>query len=111
MKSIGLIGGIAPESTVEYYRALIAVHRQRTDGAYPSILINSIDLVKLLAHAGANEREELAAYVLAELERLALAGATLGLLASNTPHLVFDEVRARSPIPLVSIVEAAAAKA
>ena len=111
MKSIGLIGGIAPESTVEYYRALIAVHRERTNGAYPSILINSIDLTKLLAHAGANEREELAAYVLAELERLALAGATLGLLASNTPHLVFDEVRARSPIPLVSIVEAAAAKA
>ncbi|HWS72089.1 MAG TPA: amino acid racemase [Thermoanaerobaculia bacterium] len=111
MKSIGLIGGIAPESTVEYYRTLIAVHRQRTNGVYPSILINSIDLTKLLALAGANEREELAAYVLAELERLALAGVTLGLLASNTPHLVFDEVRARSPIPLVSIVETAAAKA
>lgn len=111
MKTLGVIGGIAPESTVEYYRTLVAVHRERTGGAYPSILIDSIDLTKLLALAGADEREALADYLVAELERLALAGATLGLMASNTPHLVFDEVRARSPIPLVSIVEAAAARA
>ena len=45
---------------------------------------------------------------MAEVERLARAGADVGLLASNTPHIVFDEVSRASPIPLLSIVEAAA---
>ena len=39
-------------------------------------------------------------------ERLARAGADFGALAANTPHIVFDQLRARSPIPLISIVEA-----
>ncbi len=106
--------GIAPESTVEYYRVLIATYRERVrDGSYPSIIINSIDMKKMLDLVGANARAELAEYLLAEVQRLARAGADLGLLASNTPHVVFDELRRRSSIPLVSIVEAAceAAKA
>ena len=46
MKTLGVIGGIAPESTTEYYRQLVAGYRERTrDGSYPSILINSIDLL------------------------------------------------------------------
>lgn len=107
MKTLGLIGGIAPESTVDYYRRLIAACRERTgDGSYPSILINSIDLTKMLALVAA-DREALAAYLVAEVERLARAGAELGAFASNTPHLVFDEVQRRSPIPLVSIVDCA----
>ena len=49
MKTIGIIGGIAPESTIEYYRLIIASYRkQKQDGSYPSILINSIDMKKLL---------------------------------------------------------------
>jgi aspartate racemase len=47
-------------------------------------------------------------YLGAEIERLARAGAGCALLAANTPHVVFDELRARSPVPLLSIVEAAA---
>jgi aspartate racemase len=46
-------------------------------------------------------------YLVAEIERLARAGVDFGALASNTPHLVFDELRRRSPIPLISIVESA----
>lgn len=107
MKTIGLIGGIAPESTIDYYRRLIAACRQRaTDGSYPSILIDSIDLTRMLALA-ATDRAGLAAYILVEVERLARAGAELGAFASNTPHLVFDEVQRASPIPLVSIVHCA----
>src|SRR5262249_31043785 len=41
------------------------------------------------------------------LQRLAAGGATLGLLAANTPHLVFDQLARTSPLPLISIVEAA----
>lgn len=107
MKRIGVIGGIAPESTIDYYRRLVAACRERAgDGSYPSILINSIDLTKMLRLA-ANDREGLVAFLAEELERLAKAGAELGAFASNTPHLVFDEVEHVSPLPLVSIVHAA----
>jgi aspartate racemase len=101
----GIIGGIAPESTVDYYRRIIAACRERA-GVYPPLLVNSIDLTKMLQLA-ANDREALVAYLVAELERLARAGAELGAFASNTPHIVFDEVQRASPIPLVSIVHAA----
>src|SRR5262249_43821499 len=50
-------------------------------------------------------------YLAAEVERLARAGAEVGALASNTPHIVFDRIAGRSPIPLVSIVEATCTKA
>lgn len=47
MKTIGIIGGIGPESTIAYYRLMIASYRkQRPDGSYPAIMINSIDLKK-----------------------------------------------------------------
>ncbi|HEY6947649.1 MAG TPA: amino acid racemase, partial [Gemmatimonadales bacterium] len=88
-----------------------AYREQRGDGTYPSILINSIDLKRLLDLAGAERLDELTDYLLRELERLARAGADVALFASNTPHLVFEEVRRRAPIPLLSIVEAACAAA
>jgi len=107
MKTVGIIGGVGPESTIEYYRLIIAAYReQQPDGSYPSIIINSVDLNRLIAWVGANELEALAAYLVAEIERLHRAGADFGLLASNTPHIVFDEISRQSPIPLISIVEA-----
>ena len=69
------------------------------------------DLTRVLGFYGTDDRAGLIDFLLLELERLARAGAGLGCVASNTPHLVFDEVRQHSPIPLVSIVEAAARKA
>ena len=45
MKTAGIIGGIGPESTIVYYRTIVALYRERTgDGSYPSIVIDSIDL-------------------------------------------------------------------
>jgi aspartate racemase len=70
-------------------------------------MINSIDLKNVLDLIGANELAKLTEYLVGEVQKLARAGADVGLLASNTPHIVFDDIRRRSPIPLVSIVEAA----
>jgi aspartate racemase len=108
MKTLGIIGGIAPESTIEYYRLIIASYRERRpDGGYPPMLINSIDMKKMLGLVGANQLGGLTTYLLDEIERLADAGADIGLLAANTPHIVFTDVRRQSPIPLISIVETA----
>ncbi len=107
MKTLGVIGGIGPESTIEYYRHLISSHRAQTsDGSYPAIVINSINMRVLLDMIEADDRMKMVAFLVGEIQKLASAGAQVGLLAANTPHIVFDELRRQSPIPLVSIVEA-----
>lgn len=108
MKTLGIIGGIGPESTIDYYRLFVSIYREhRPDGGYPPLLINSIDLARALQLVGSGDLEGLAAYMLEEIHRLARAGATHGLLSSNTPHIVFEQIEGASPIPLISIVETA----
>jgi aspartate racemase len=108
MKTIGIVGGLGPESTIEYYRFLIAAYQERQpDGSFPSIIINSLDLQRGLALVTANQLDELAGFLAEGVESVARAGASFGLMAANTPHIVFDQVQRRSPIPLLSIVEAA----
>ena len=108
MKTLGIVGGVGPESTIEYYRTIIALYRARKmDGSYPPLIINSIDLKKEVDLATANDLAGMTEYLRAEVEKLAGAGADFGLIAANTPHIVFDDLQPRSPIPLISIVEAA----
>ncbi|MEY2564467.1 MAG: aspartate racemase [Verrucomicrobiota bacterium] len=110
--TLGIIGGTGPESTIDYYRTLIATYRARVpDGSYPRLIINSVDNQKLLGLVGANELATLVGYFVEELQRLKNAGADFALLAANTSHIVFDELERRSPIPLLSIVEATCAAA
>ena len=107
MKTIGIIGGIAPESTVEYYRSIIALYRKRTrDGSYPPILINSIDLSKLIRWMNAGELDAVTDYLVAEIEKLERAGVDFVVLASNTPHIVLNQVQARVSLQMISIVQA-----
>lgn len=112
MKTLGIVGGIGPESTIEYYRRLIASYRQKNaDGSYPHIILNSINLTEMLALLSGNRLPELTKLLLAQLETLARAGADFALIAANAPHLVFADLEPRSPIPLISIVQAAADRA
>ena len=112
MTTLGIIGGIAPESTIEYYRRIVTTYReQKGDGSYPPVLINSIDLKRLLDLIAGQRLLEVTEYLSEEVRKLARGGADVGLFASNTPHLVFEEVRRQSPIPLISIVEATRAAA
>jgi len=106
LTTAGIIGGIGPESTQEYYRLIIASYRRRKgDGSYPRVIVNSIDLKTVVDLMRANRLVELADHLLGELRRLERAGADFGALAANTPHIVFDTLRRESPIPLISIVE------
>src|SRR5436305_3214754 len=112
MKLLGIIGGLGPESTVDYYQRIIALYRERTgDGSYPEFIINSVDLKKGLDFMDANDLTGMADYLLQGVGKLARAGADFGLISANTPHIVFEEVASKSPIPLISIVEATCAAA
>ena len=110
MKSLGIIGGVGPESTIEYYQNIIALYRERQrDGSYPEFTINSVDLKKGLDFMAANNLNGMADYLLGEIGKLARAGANFGLISANTPHIVFDELASKAPIPLLSIIEATCA--
>ena len=106
MKIIGVIGGIGPESTIEYYRHLVEFHREFAGTGYPPVVISSIDLDRMIELFEGNRLAEVTRYLTDELARLARAGAEVALISANTPHVVFDDVQRTSPIPLVSIVQA-----
>jgi aspartate racemase len=106
MKRIGLIGGIGPESTVDYYERIVAATAAGGPGAQPEVVIFGANLAELTALMETGDHDRLVEWLVAKLDALAAAGAELGAITANTPHLVFDRVKARSPLPLRSIVEA-----
>jgi aspartate racemase len=104
-----MIGGTGPESTVEYYRRLIAAYHARvSESGAPPVIINSVDNKNLVKWFTAHDLGPVINFLAAEIERLAHAGADFGLIAAVTPHLVFEELQQRARIPLLSIVEATA---
>src|SRR5664279_230755 len=112
MKTAGMIGGLGPESTIDYYRSILARYRARKPGgSYPQIVINSLDVEKGIAMLDAGRLDDLADYLASGVEALVRAGADFGFIAANTPHLVFDELQRRSAIPLLSIVRATVERA
>lgn len=112
MRTLGIIGGLGPESTIDYYRSILARFRTRKpEAGYPHIVINSLDVDKGIAMLDAGKLTDLADYLAGGVELLVRAGADFACMAANTPHLVFDEVQRRSPILLLSIVRATAGHA
>jgi aspartate racemase len=109
MSIVGIIGGVGPESTIDYYRLLVEGWQERHGrDSYPLAVINSIDLQRMIRFFNAGDLAAVIEYLSAEVQRLADAGADFGAISANTPHAVFDEVQRRSRIPLISIVRAAA---
>ena len=106
MKRIGIIGGIGPESTVDYYKLIIgSFHEKQADSGYPEIIIYSANLSSLMRILEANDWETLTDWLLEKVVALHKAGAEFAVIGSNTPHIVFDKVSSRSPIPMLSIIE------
>jgi aspartate racemase len=89
MRTLGMIGGIAPGSTVDYYRLLIAAYRKQAgDGRYLSILINSIDLTRMLDLVGADRLPELTTYPSTEVERRARRRGRRAAGVEYAPHRI-----------------------
>lgn len=106
MKTIGIIGGIGPESTVDYYKRIIEAYRIEGSLAAPEIIIYSIDLQEALELVAGQQWGRLVYLLVAKIKALHRAGADVAVISANTAHIVFDEVQAKSPIPLLSIVTA-----
>ncbi len=109
MKKIGLIGGLSAESTIEYYKIIVRTYNKLMDGiSFPELVIDSLDLGKIGNYMSNNEWDK----VLDELEksaiRLVKADAEVIIIATNTPHKVYDKLVERIDVPILSIMEATA---
>ncbi|MET0214394.1 MAG: amino acid racemase [Vicinamibacterales bacterium] len=107
MASVGLVGGLGPESTIDYYRRVVAEWQRHDPSSVPSIVIDSLDVRRGL-HLVEHDRPGLIEYLLASIRRLAGAGVDFAAMTANTPHIVFDEIASRAPVPMLSIVGACA---
>ena len=105
---LGIVGGTGPESTIDYYRSIVATwRRRRPDGTFPRVVIDSVDGGTVIRLLGEGDFEAVGKAFGAALGELAAAGCGRALIASNGGHLAFDHIDPPSPIPLIHIVEAA----
>jgi len=109
MKKIGILGGMSPESTTLYYEHITRAYTARFGNyGYPEILIYSVNFQKYVDWQHSGQWPEAARDMADVLERLHGAGADFGLIATNTMHIVFEEVQRAVHMPLISIVQATA---
>jgi aspartate racemase len=112
MKKIGIVGGVAWASTVDYYSEICRRSEEFSPPAMPEISIESLDLGKAVSYIGIDGHEEswrqFDEYHRAALQRLEASGAAFALIASNTPHHRLEAIVRGVAIPVISIFEAVA---
>ena len=107
MKKLGLVGGMGPESTIPYYHDIVyGVQKRVGKQFFPNLTIESVNVFEVLELCKKERYDELTDYLMEAIHNLAQSGAEFGALSANTPHIVFDRLKEKSPIPLISIVEA-----
>lgn len=112
MKKIGIVGGLGPESTVAYYQEIIRSFQSDSRSlGYPDIVLLSVNLYEFMGFMQHKQYEQATQFLLDQLHRLKQAGADFAAISANTPHLFFPTLIERSPLPLISIVEAACDRA
>ncbi len=112
MKKIGLIGGLGPEATIEYYKSIIDLFNEKSSTlTYPEIIIYSVNMSEFIGLMKKQELEKATELLLDKLNSLIAAGADFGAITANTPHQLFNRLISRSSLPLISIVDATCRKA
>lgn len=106
MKKIGLIGGLGPESTLDYYKGIIEGFKSTYDETgYPEMAIESCNIKEMLSYSEQDRWDLISNLLVQKFELLKQSGCDFGVIASNTPHKVFNEVKGRTTLPLLSIIE------
>ena len=108
-RMVGIVGGVGPESTADYYRRFIDRWRVRGPAdTYPAVLINSLNSRAALGAMLDGDIEPSVALFSRAVEQLAAGGAGLAMVASVMMHMAYDRVAATAPIPMLSILDALA---
>jgi len=108
-KRIGILGGMSPESTVAYYEYITRTYTERYgDYGYPEVLIYSVSFQPYVDWPNEGRWDLVAQGLAGAAQRLAAAGAEVLLIATNTMHIVFDQVQAAVDVPMISLLDAVA---
>ena len=111
MKTIGLIGGITPQSTILYYQILNDLANKEFGGNHScKTIINSLDFGKISKLQSQDDWDTLDEIMKDAGKSLEKAGADLIIICANTMHLSIDAVRSVVTIPVIHIAEATADK-
>jgi aspartate racemase len=106
MKTIGLIGGMSWESTLEYYRIINETVKEKLGGFHSAkMVLYSVDFAEVEALQHRGEWDKAAVLLTGAARRVEAAGADFALLATNTMHRVFDEIQKGIRIPLLHIAD------
>ncbi|AQW21299.1 aspartate racemase [Lentilactobacillus curieae] len=108
MKKIGLVGGMGPESTLDYYKQITRKYEQKKPRSFPPLVMDSLDVFEILKDEENGERDLLVQKLNHSVQNLQAAGADFAVLTANTPHIVFDELQNVSSLPLISILDSTA---
>ena len=112
LKRIGILGGMAPESTREYYRILNNLAKEKDlDEGYPEIVIFSLNFEEFCKRMRSKDYSKVIQLLKDGIESLEGAGVDFVIIASNTPHMFFKEIQEHSKVPILSIAEATAEEA
>lgn len=109
MKTIGLIGGMSWESSLEYYRIINEAVKQRLGGLHSAdCLMYSFDFAEIEALQMAGAWDEATARMIEAAQRLERGGADCIVICTNTMHKMADAVQAAVDLPLIHIADATA---
>ncbi len=111
MKVIGLLGGMSWESSLEYYRIINEIVRQRLGGLHSAkCILYSVDFEEIEKLQNEGKWDELTKIMVESAQKLEKAGAEMILICTNTMHKMADDVQNAIQIPLLHIADAAAEK-
>ncbi|MFW6005873.1 MAG: aspartate/glutamate racemase family protein [Candidatus Bipolaricaulota bacterium] len=109
MKKIGILGGMSPEASLEYYRLFISRAKERErEGRYPELIIYNLNFEDFCKPVSEGKDDQVISLLRGKLAALEDAGADFALMASNTPHTYYEKLKEDISIPLLSIVESTA---
>ncbi|MBW2442704.1 MAG: aspartate/glutamate racemase family protein [Deltaproteobacteria bacterium] len=111
MKTIGMIGGMSWESSIEYYRIINQTVRARLGGLHSakSIMV-SVEFAEIEALQHQNQWDELATIMIDAARSLERGGADFVIICTNTMHKLYDDVQNAIDIPMLNIADATAAR-
>ncbi len=105
--TIGIVGGMSPESTVTYYEGLVARGHERVGpNQYPRIVIASVNFDPYVHWQHEGNWEAIASGLAGELQSLAAAGCDFAAIATNTMHKILPMIQ--PALPVLSIMDAVA---
>ncbi len=106
MKKLGLIGGVGPEATLQYYKEIeYGVMKRLGASVLPEITIESLSCFRMIPYGAAQDYDGMTEYVLGAVRTLEKANCDFIAMACCTGHMVFDRVAEQTNISMLSLVQ------